>query len=63
MANGVLALKIFPMERSFTRFIENKKLAARIGVITTIITLIGMTPLWLVVSTNAASMVGQMRTA
>ena len=63
MANGVLALKIFPMERSFTRFIENKKLAARIGVITTIITLIGMTPLWLVVSTNAASMVGQMRSS
>ena len=39
------------------RFIENKKLAARIGVITTVITLIGMTLLWLVVSTNAASMV------
>lgn len=39
------------------RFIENKKLAARIGVITTIITLIGMALLWLVVSTNAASMV------
>ena len=39
------------------RFIENKKLATRIGVITTAITLIGMTLLWLVVSTNAASMV------
>lgn len=39
------------------RFIENKKLAARIGVITTIITLAGMALLWLVVSTNAASMV------
>ncbi len=39
------------------RFIENKKLAARIGVITTAITLAGMTLLWLVVSTNAASMV------
>ena len=39
------------------RFIENKKLATRIGVITTVITLIGMTLLWLVVSTNAASMV------
>lgn len=38
-------------------FIENKKLAARIGVITTAITLTGMTILWLVVSTNAASMV------
>lgn len=39
------------------RFMENKKLAMRIGVITTIITLIGMTLLWLVVSSNAASMV------
>ena len=39
------------------RFIENKKLAARIGIITTVITLIGMALLWLVVSTNAASMV------
>ncbi|NCE64818.1 methyl-accepting chemotaxis protein [Pseudoflavonifractor sp. 524-17] len=39
------------------RFIESKKLATRIGVITSVITLIGMTLLWLVVSTNAASMV------
>lgn len=39
------------------RFIESKKLATRIGVITTAITLVGMTLLWLVVSTNAASMV------
>ena len=39
------------------RFVENKKLAARIGIITTIITLVGMTLLWLVVSTNAASVV------
>lgn len=39
------------------RFIENKKLAVRIGVITTVITLVGMTLLWLIVSTNAASMV------
>ncbi len=38
-------------------FIENKKLAARIGAITTVIILAGMTLLWLVVSTNAASMV------
>ncbi len=36
---------------------KNKKLAARIGIITTAITLVGMTFLWLVVSTNAASMV------
>lgn len=39
------------------RFLENKKLAARIGIITTAINLAGMTLLWLVVSTNAASMV------
>lgn len=39
------------------RFIENRKLATRIGIITTVITLTGMTLLWLVVSTNAASMV------
>ncbi len=39
------------------RFIENKKLAARIGIITTAITLAGMALLWLVVSTNAASVV------
>ena len=39
------------------RFLENKKLAARIEMITTVITLAGMTLLWLVVSTNAASMV------
>ena len=38
-------------------FIENKKLAARIGTITTIVTLAGMLLLWLVVSTNAAHMV------
>ena len=39
------------------RFIENTKLATRIGVITTVITLTGMTLLWLVVSANSASMV------
>ena len=39
------------------RFIENKKLATRIGVITTVITLVGTALLWLAVSTNAASMV------
>ena len=38
-------------------FIENKKLATRIGIITTVITLAGMLLLWLVVSTNAASVV------
>ena len=38
-------------------FIENKKLAARIGIATTVITLVGMALLWLVVSTNAASVV------
>ncbi|MCI8501622.1 MAG: methyl-accepting chemotaxis protein [Oscillospiraceae bacterium] len=39
------------------RFMENKKLATRIGIITTIITLVGTMLLWLVVSTSTASMV------
>ena len=39
------------------QFMGNKKLATRIGILTTIITLVGMTLLWLVVSTNAASVV------
>ena len=39
------------------RFLVNKKLAVRISVITTAVTLIGMLLLWAVVSTNAASMV------
>ena len=57
MISGLLALELFRWGEAFMRFIENKKLATRIGVITTVITLIGMTLLWLVVSTNAASMV------
>ena len=32
----------FPMGESVMRFLENKKLATRIGIITTAITLIGM---------------------
>ena len=39
------------------KFLANKKLAARIGIITTAITLIGMLLLWVIVSTNAAAMV------
>lgn len=39
------------------KFLVNKKLVTRIGIITTIITLAGMILLWLIVSTNAASMV------
>ncbi len=39
------------------RFIENKRLAARIGIITTAITLAGMALLWVFVSTNAAMVV------
>ena len=39
------------------RLMEDKKLATRIGAITSLITLGGMVLLWLVVSTNAASMV------
>lgn len=39
------------------RFMENKKLATRIGILTTLIILTGMALLWLFVSTNAASVV------
>lgn len=39
------------------RLLENKKLAIRIGAVTIVITLLGMTLLWLAVSANAASMV------
>ena len=39
------------------RFLTNKKLAARIGFITTATTLAGMLLLWIIVSTNAAEMV------
>lgn len=47
----------FFLEEIIMRFISNKKLAVRIGVITTLIILIGMTLLWLVVSSNAVVMV------
>ncbi len=39
------------------KFLANKKLATRIGIITTTITLAGMLLLWITVSTNAASVV------
>ncbi len=39
------------------RLLANKRLATRISIITTAITLIGMLFLWIVVSTNTASMV------
>lgn len=39
------------------KFLANKKLATRISIITTIITLIGMFLLWAIVSTNVASIV------
>lgn len=39
------------------KFLVNKKLAARIGIIMTAITLIGMLILWIIVSNNAAAMV------
>ncbi|MDE7004814.1 MAG: methyl-accepting chemotaxis protein [Oscillospiraceae bacterium] len=39
------------------KFLVNKKLATRIGMITSAITLLGMVLLWIVVSTNAAAMV------
>ena len=39
------------------KFLINKRLASRIGIITTAITLAGMLLLWIVVSTNTAAMV------
>ena len=39
------------------KFLADKKLATRIGIITTLITLAGMLVLWITVSTNAASIV------
>lgn len=39
------------------KFLVNQKLATRISIITTVITLAGMLLLWIIVSTNAASMV------
>lgn len=39
------------------KVLMNQKLATRISIITTAITLVGMLLLWLIVSTNAASMV------
>ena len=39
------------------KFLANKKLAARMGIITTAGTLVGMLLLWAIVSTNAASIV------
>ena len=39
------------------KFLANKKLATRISIITTIITLIGMFLLWVIVSTNVAFIV------
>ena len=39
------------------KFLANKKLAARIGIITSAITLAGMLMLWVIVSTNTAAMV------
>ena len=39
------------------RMLKNKKLAARIGAVISVITLAGMTLLWLVVSTSSASIV------
>ena len=39
------------------KVLVNKKLATRIGIITTVITLAGMLLLWFIVSSNAANMV------
>ena len=40
-------------------FLANRRLATRIGIITTVITLMGMLLLWIIVSTSSASMVKQ----
>ena len=56
-AEAELPVNLFLWRRVFMGFMQNKKLAARIGILTTVITLIGMLLLWLVVSTNAASVV------
>ncbi len=39
------------------KFLANRKLATRIGIITTMITFIGMLLLWFIVSSRVASMV------
>ena len=39
------------------KFLANKRLATRISIITSAVTLVGLLLLWIVVSTNAASMV------
>ena len=38
------------------KLLVNKKLATRIGIITTAVNLVGMLLLWLIVSSNATSM-------
>lgn len=48
---------LFRWGRSFIRAVGKKKLAVRIDIVTTAITPVGMTLLWLVVSANAAAMV------
>ena len=39
------------------KFLANKKLASRIGIVMTGITLVGMLLLWLIVSSNVAAIV------
>ncbi len=39
------------------KFLVNQRLASRIGIITTVVTLVGMLFLWIIVSSNAAAMV------
>jgi Methyl-accepting chemotaxis protein len=48
---------LFSYGGGFMKCLVNKKLATRIGIITTVITLVGMSLLWIIVSTNTASMV------
>ncbi len=54
---GQIFLKNFFYGGEFIKFLAKKKLAARIGIITTAITLVGMLLLWGIVSTNMAAMV------
>lgn len=45
------------VEESFMKFLVNRKLATRIGIVTTAINIVGMLLLWYIVSSNTASTV------
>lgn len=54
MGEAVQFPKTFFVEESFMKSLSNKKLATRIGIITSAITLVGML-LWVIVSANTAA--------